>query len=183
MNANNKLLILGAGQYGQVAKEIAESMGCFEKIDFLDDGSEFAIDKLSNYGMYAREYSYATVAIGNADIRLEYIQKLEDAFFKIAILVSPHAYVAPSAELRKGTIIEPMAVVNTGAVIGTGVIVCAGVIVNHNAAVGDGCLLQCGSILAARTHLKPKSALGYNEVCETSDGSTNKYTFVENDYT
>ena len=31
------LLIIGAGQYGVVAKEIAESMKCFEKIDFVDD--------------------------------------------------------------------------------------------------------------------------------------------------
>ena len=31
------LLILGAGQYGVLAKEIAESMGCFATIAFLDD--------------------------------------------------------------------------------------------------------------------------------------------------
>ena len=30
---NNNLLIIGAGQYGHVAKEIAESMGTFEKIE------------------------------------------------------------------------------------------------------------------------------------------------------
>ncbi|MBR1677729.1 MAG: acetyltransferase, partial [Clostridia bacterium] len=34
---NRNLLILGAGQYGTVVKEIAKSMECFEKIDFLDD--------------------------------------------------------------------------------------------------------------------------------------------------
>lgn len=34
---NKDLLILGAGQYGMVAKEIAEAMNCFQKIDFLDD--------------------------------------------------------------------------------------------------------------------------------------------------
>ena len=54
---NKNLLILGAGQYGMVAREIAESMGSFEKIDFLDDHKEFAIDKLTNYEKYAAEYS------------------------------------------------------------------------------------------------------------------------------
>lgn len=34
---NKNLLILGAGQYGQVAKEIAEDMEYLEKISFLDD--------------------------------------------------------------------------------------------------------------------------------------------------
>lgn len=33
----SKLLILGAGQYGAVAKEIAESIGIYDAISFLDD--------------------------------------------------------------------------------------------------------------------------------------------------
>lgn len=48
---------------------------------------------------------------------LEYIQVLEEALFNVAILVSPRAYVAPSAQLMKGTIVEPMAVVNANAVV------------------------------------------------------------------
>ncbi len=179
---NSNLLILGAGQYGQVAKEIAESMGCFEKIDFLDDHSEIAIDKLGNYEMYSQEYSYAIVAIGNADIRLEYIRKLEEALFKIAILVSPRAYVSPSAQLMKGTIVEPMAVVNANAVVEIGVIICAGAIVNHNVTVGDGCLLQCGSIVAAGTLMKMKKTLGYNEVLRDSDVPIGKCTQTGSNY-
>ena len=34
---NKNLLILGAGQYGVMAKEIAEAMGAFDRIAFLDD--------------------------------------------------------------------------------------------------------------------------------------------------
>ena len=37
---NKNLLILGAGIYGLVAKEIAESMGCFGKIAFVDDNAK-----------------------------------------------------------------------------------------------------------------------------------------------
>ena len=33
----DSLLIIGAGQYGLVALEIAQAMGCFDKIAFLDD--------------------------------------------------------------------------------------------------------------------------------------------------
>lgn len=42
-----KLVILGAGQYGFVVKEVAETMCCFIEIDFLDDYSEIAIGKLN----------------------------------------------------------------------------------------------------------------------------------------
>ena len=37
---NKNLLIVGAGAYGVVASDIAHEMGCFEKIDFVDDGNE-----------------------------------------------------------------------------------------------------------------------------------------------
>ena len=40
------LLILGAGQYGMVAKEIAESMRKYDHIDFLDDNNPIAVGKL-----------------------------------------------------------------------------------------------------------------------------------------
>ncbi len=164
MSSNNNLLILGAGQYGMVAKEIAESMGCFGKIDFLDDINEIAIGKLDSYEAYTDLYPYAVVAIGNADIRLNYILKLERAGYRIATLLSPKAHVSPSARVMSGSIVEPMAVINSSADIGTGVILCAGVIVNHNAVIEDGCLLQCGSIVAARSLLKAKQALGYGEI-------------------
>lgn len=47
---NKSLLILGAGQYGQVAKEIAESVGCFKRISFLDDRIDSDNDEKSIVG-------------------------------------------------------------------------------------------------------------------------------------
>lgn len=155
------LLILGAGQYGAVAKEIAVSTGRFGKIDFLDDHSEKAIDRIENYPKYAQAYPNAVVAIGNAEIRLSLIEKLEAAQFRVVTLISPAAYVSPSARLSQGTIVEPMAVINPNTLVGMGTIVCAGAIVNHDATVGAGCLLQCGSIVAAGAMLKPKTTLDY----------------------
>ncbi|MCI8487701.1 MAG: PglB [Clostridia bacterium] len=164
MNINKNLLILGAGQYGQVAKEVAESMGCFEKIAFLDDNSEQAIGKLEVYENFVTEYSYAFVAIGSADIRLKYIEKLEEACFRIALLVSPKAFISSSAQLMKGTIVEPMAVVNANSTVAIGCLVCAGAIVNHNSFVGDGCQLDCGSVVGSRVILTARTHLKYNEV-------------------
>ena len=65
-----KLLILGAGQYGMVAREIAESMKCFEKNDFVDDVYQFAVGKICEINKLIHEYDSAVVAIGNSDLRL-----------------------------------------------------------------------------------------------------------------
>lgn len=40
-----KLLIVASKRYGDYVKEIAESMGCFEEISFVDNDREGAIGK------------------------------------------------------------------------------------------------------------------------------------------
>ena len=187
---NKNLLILGAGQYGQVAKEIADDMKCFEKIAFLDDKfgentdqNELIIGNLSDYEKFVTEYSYAFVAIGSAELRLEYIKKLQDECFNVVTLVSPKAYVSQSAQIMCGSIVEAMAVVNAKVSIAIGVYVCAGAIVNHNSFVGDGCTLQCGSTVPANSLVLAKTTLGYNEVyTKRFDEPIEKRTPVGNDY-
>ena len=144
---NNNLLIVGAGQYGQVAKEMAEAMQCFKKVDFLDNNNDIAIGKLCDYEKFSVLYSNAIVAVENPEMRLNWIKKLEEACYKIAILIHPKAYVAPSAQIMKGSIIEPMAVINSGTVISVGCIVSAGAVINHNSYVCDGCHIDCNAVV------------------------------------
>lgn len=156
----NGLLILGAGQFGLMVKEIAESMNCFDKIDFLDDNNEIAIGKLEDHEKFSREYRYAAVAIGNPEIRLSYIQKLEEACFTVAVIASPRAYIAPSAQIMKGTIIEPLAAVQANSAVAIGSIISSGAVVRHNAFVGDACHVDCnavvmsGSVVPAKTKVE-----------------------------
>ena len=144
-----KLLILGAGQYGKVAKELAEAVGGFEQIDFLDDENQVAVGKLDEYERFAGTYDAAIVAIGNAELRIELIDKLKNCGYDIETLVHPAAYVAPSAVIGCGSFIEPMTVIHTDAVIEQGCIISAGTIVNHNSRIGAGCHLNCGTIVAS----------------------------------
>lgn len=147
----SKLLILGAGQYGEVAREIAKSMRDFDTISFLDDNSTTAMGSLSDYDKYSDEYDMAIAAIGSSEIRAELIAKLETAGYAVPILIHPRAYVAPSAVIEKGSFIEPMAIVHTDVRVGAGCIISAGTIINHNAVIGNGCHLNCGTIIGART--------------------------------
>ena len=45
LKMGRKLLIVASKRYGDYVKEIAESMGCFEKIAFVDNEREGAIWK------------------------------------------------------------------------------------------------------------------------------------------
>ena len=145
----NNLLILGAGQYGQVVRETAEASGRFGRIAFLDDNNEYALGKMNDFEMYRSEFDYAFVALGNPQLRIQWLEKLETAGFELAVLVHPKAHVSPSALLGKGSIAEPMAVINTEANVGRGGLLCAGCVVNHNAHVGSGCQIDCGAVVAS----------------------------------
>lgn len=172
---NKNLLILGAGQYGTVVKEIAVSMCCFEKIGFLDDSfnadnsenkyCEKAIGKLEEYENYYIEYSYAIVAIGNAEVRKQWTDRLVEAGFKIPVLVSPKAFVGRTAQLGYGVVVEPMAVVHENVSVGIGSFISSGAVVNHNSIVGSYChidnnaVVMSGAIVKELSNVRPCSVV------------------------
>ena len=144
-NENHNLMILGAGVYGLVAKEIAESMGTFGKIAFIDDNVKTAPDGLPVIGRFsdvqtlAAEYGNAIVAIGSPEVRLRLIRTIEESgACRVVSLVSPHAYVSSTAQIERGCIIEPMAVIHTGCKLDIGCIVSAGAVINHVSQCCDG---------------------------------------------
>ncbi|MBR5682086.1 MAG: PglB [Ruminococcus sp.] len=160
----NNLLIIGAGQYGMVAKEIAESTGEYDKIAFLDDNNPAAIGKISDYANFRSEYDYAVVAVGNSDFRLSFINKLFNAGYKIPKLIHARAYVSPSAKIGMGCFVEPMAVVHTDVTIMSGCIISAGVIINHNSVIEEGCHINCGSIVKSGVQVAAGTRSGYGDL-------------------
>ena len=93
-------------------------------------------------------------------MRLAYIEKLQEAGFIVAVVASPESYIAPSAKVMKGSIIEPMAVVQSNSEVSVGTIVSSGAVVRHNAFVGDVCHIDCnavvmsGSVVPAKTKVE-----------------------------
>ena len=154
---DHNLLVLGAGQYSFVVRETARAMGCFGKIDCLDDHHPDAIGTLSDYQKFVEIYDTAFVAIGNPELRMAWLEKLEEAGFCLPVLIHPKAYVSPSATLMGGTIVEPMVVVQSNAVVKKGCLICAGSVVNHNAVVESGCQIDCGSVVMSNGIVPPKT--------------------------
>lgn len=166
VSSEKKLLIVGAGQYGMVTKEIAESMSCFEKVDFLDDNKPIAVGKISQYDEFVGEYKYAIVAIGNSGLRLELTEKLKNAGYTIATIISSLAYVSKSAVINEGCIIEAMTVVNTESVIGKCCFISAGAVVNHNSVVGEGCHIDCHATVRSNATVRECTKVEYGQVAD-----------------
>ena len=154
MERENNLLIIGAGQYGCVARETAEAMGCYSKISFIDNHSLLAIGKTDELELFVRDYANAFVAIGNSKIRLEFFDKLGELGYRQVVLIHPKAYVSPSAKIGKGCIVEPNAVIHSNANVGRACLISAGAVINHNAVVEDGCHIDCNATVTARSAVK-----------------------------
>ena len=161
------LLILGAGQYGMVARETAVAMGIFETVAFLDDQSPKALGVLETFASHLPQYDCAFVAMGNPQLRQEWLDALEQEGFSLPVLVHPQAWVSPSAELGCGTIVEPMAVVHTGAQVGRGCLLCAGSVVNHNSQVQAYCQIDCGAVVPARAQVPSGTKVPCGKVFES----------------
>ena len=181
---NGNLLILGAGMFGTVVKELARETGLFDKIDFLDDSfgtqpdaaayHEESIGKLADCKGFLSEYPFAIVSIGNTKFRAELTTKLKEAGFRIPSIVSGRAYVSPSAALGAGTVVCPMAVVNPNAAVGEGSFVLAGSVVDHNAVVSEYCNIQCGAVVAPGAYLPAYTMVQPNDVIRKTDFASEK---------
>ncbi|MDE7162859.1 MAG: hypothetical protein K2O44_02120 [Clostridia bacterium] len=147
------LLIIGAGGYGQVVKELAEDSGKYNRIEFLDDNNSSAIGKIADSKNFLRDFPYAVIAIGNPAVREKLFIELETVGFQLVNIMSAQSKISSSAKLGKGCVIEPNITVCANSVIGNGVILCAGSVVGHNATVRDYCQIDYNGVVAVGAEL------------------------------
>lgn len=157
-----KLLIVASKRYGDYVKEIAESMGCFEEISFVDNDREGAIGKLEDVESFYPEYNCAIAACDDGVERLEWNKKLE-TLYNIPVLFHMDSTISPSANLMPGCIVEPRAVVGCGSTIGQAAVIGANSVIEPYCLVGDGCTLKSGTIV--------KSTSALNIGTETEQGT------------
>lgn len=164
------LLIVGAGGHGKVVKKVAEAVGIYGKIDFVDDHSPDAVGKIGDLEVLHEHYDFAFVGIGNNRLRGELMHKLEDIGYEIPVLIHPTAYVSRSAAIEKGTVVEPKALVNANSHVGAGCIISVGAIVDHDVVLGEcvhanaGAIVKAGAIVEGERKLEAgEVVLGYKE--------------------
>ncbi len=143
------LLILGAGSHGHAVYEIADKLGIFQKISFLDDHviGNGVIGTIADVLNYRKEYPMCFVAIGNNEIRKELAEKVTKAGFLTPRLISSETSVARSATIGRGTIILPQATVNGGAKIGDFCIIASNSLIGFHATVEDYTHCDCASVV------------------------------------
>ena len=150
-----RLVIFGAGGYGQTVADIARQSGNYSEIFFLDDNAsgESVIGKCADFAQFADGETEMYPAFGNNPGRLAWLDKLASVGIPVPTLVHDTAYVSPSAVLEPGTVVLPKALVNTGCTVKRGCIVNCGAIVDHGCVLEEGVHICLGAIVKAENRI------------------------------
>jgi sugar O-acyltransferase (sialic acid O-acetyltransferase NeuD family) len=162
------LLIVGAGGHGKVVADAALRQGGWNKIAFLDDAypeTDQAIGlavlgKTDRAEQLLPDYPDAAVAIGNADIRLELLDRLEQLGFRLPVIKHPRATVSPHARIQAGSVIFAQGVINPDAELGRGCIVNTAATVDHDCRLGAGVHVAPGAHVGGGVRIGRKSWIG-----------------------
>lgn len=143
------LLILGAGGQGQVVKELAQNIGIFRKIDFLDDepNNPYAIGRCYDCRKFVEEYPIAIPSVGNYELRMKWIDMLIRNGFVIPTLIHRTAIVSPSAQIGYGTVVEAKVTIGANSRIGNGCIISIGATIDRSMVISDGTHIDCGMVV------------------------------------
>ena len=150
------LLILGAGGHGEVVRELAQSLGVFRKIAFLDDdpAKTQAIGDCRDLRRFVEEYPIAIPSVGDRAVRMRWLWELARVGFVLPVLIHPSAAVSPNAVIGCGTVVEARAPIGPGTVVGRGCIISSGATIDRGVTLPDATHIDCGRVILNGTVLE-----------------------------
>jgi sugar O-acyltransferase (sialic acid O-acetyltransferase NeuD family) len=173
--ARQSLVLIGGGGHCKACIDVIEATGEWDILGILDL-PERAGDQVLGYpvvgtdeevGHYVIEGARFLVCLGQirtASPRRHAYERVKAAGGKLATIVSPLAYVSPSAVFGEGTIVMHRAVVNASASIGDNVIINTMALVEHDATVGSHCHVSTAAVLNGGASIGVGSFVGSNAV-------------------
>lgn len=141
--------IYGSGGTGRNVKEIADVIGAWDEIVFIDDTVEPGIYKgicrmpfQCFTQKYSREASEIVIALGEPEHKINLYNKVEKAGYTFANVIHPSAEISPSATLGRGLIIKNGSVVSSDAVIEDNVCLEFYALIGHNCVIHRNCQIS-----------------------------------------
>ncbi len=159
------ILIIGAGEFGQMVQETVKELG-YEEVVFLDDAVKHSnvIGRCSDYKAFLEKYDTAIAALGDNGQRLYWTEKLLDAGYHVPAIVHPSAVISPSAHIGAGSFVMQRAVVNTNTVVEEGVLINSGAVVDHDSHIAKGAHIGLGSVVKANCQIEEGRKVEAGEV-------------------
>ncbi|MDR1695382.1 MAG: acetyltransferase [Endomicrobium sp.] len=168
-----KIILIGAGGHCKSCIDVIEQENKY-KISGLIDIKERIGQKVFGYEItgcdehikkYINDDTFFLIAIGqieSAAKRAGIYDLLKQNGARMAIVISPLAYVSRHAVIGEGTIIMHNALVNADAAIGKNCIINSKALIEHDAVIGDNCHISTGSIVNGAAKIGRGTFIGSN---------------------
>ena len=167
-----KAAIFGAGGHAMVIKDILSDLG-FKKIFFYEDCSKnskkdsplikIAGDLLDLINE-SNKYNFITVAIGDNKIRSEKISKLIDAKIILKPLISSKAILSKSSKVGNFSMIMNSVNINSNTEVGEGCIINTGSIIEHDCLLMNNVHISPGAVICGNVKIGNNVWVGANSV-------------------
>ena len=148
------LLILGAGNLGQVVAEMAQMTGQYTMIAFLDDNPTpekqelfHIVGKISDIESFAGKYTYAIPAFGNNQARHDLRLKIKQIGLQLPRIIHQTAVISPTAKIENGVIVRENVVISRKVHIKEGCIINIGALIDHGCVIGEDAHIPMGAVV------------------------------------
>ena len=168
-----KLLILGCGGHGKVVADAAEKTNEYEKISFLDDKIEEITQSKTNFKekiigviseknlrKFAQEFSDTFVGIGDNEIRIKWLKKIEGFGMKIPNIIHPSAQISKYVDIGYGCFINTNVVIQCNSKISSGCIINTSSSIDHESCIDEGTQISPGVNIAGNVKIGKRSLIG-----------------------
>jgi sugar O-acyltransferase (sialic acid O-acetyltransferase NeuD family) len=168
-----RLVIAAAGGFGRELAAYARDAG-FEVTGFVDD-DESAAGELEGADReaglrgpisgYEREGDeQVAIGIGHAETRLKVAEALIGRGARLATVVHPTAWIAPTATVGEGVAIAPFVCIGPSVTVGELTLLNTYASLGHDAVVGRGCVFSSYAVATGHTTLEDQVFLGTHAV-------------------
>lgn len=173
-HSNNRagIVLIGGGGHARAVRDVIESLNGYsislggrpEIAMIVKDSRKL---KPEDWGALYRKYKRYVIAIGQiktAQPRIDVFNEIQRRHIQFPALISPFAYVSPTAKIGRGTVIMHNAVVNAGAIIDEFCIINTGAIIEHDAKIGFYTHISTGAVVNGEAGVGRRSFVGSNAV-------------------
>lgn len=169
MSVKNILVIGGGGHAKSVISVIKKSaqFKIIGYVDVQDQGEILGVawigtdeDRVAIYNQY---HCCAVVGIGSTDIsdqRCKIVKKFTASGFAFPVIISPTAVVNEDVKIGQATVLFDGVIINAGTHIGQGCILNTGSIIDHDCTIGDFVHIAPGVVLSGGVQIGDHCLLG-----------------------
>ncbi len=164
------ILVIGGGGHAKSVISAIKKLDQFKIVGYLDVKDQGEVLGVKWIGtdenrteIYEKYRCSAALGIGSTEIsqqRCEIIKKFTASGFSFPVIVSPTAIVNEDVKIAQATVILDGVIINAGTRVGQGCILNTGSVIEHDCTIGDFVHIAPGVILSGGVYIGNNCLLG-----------------------